>query len=235
MNKMEKPPVLPVSKEKQLELKKHQEALKKVQESEKEKWRQFRSDVESSVKRLQEDVLMKSLSFPSMEKSKRQVIHDIIDSFGESLVSHSFGIEDIDRHVVVYKKQYLPCEDELNCLKKGISYDPEQIEEERKRKSMEEMESNKRTKKTRHEETNSNYKDKYSHLIGSQAGLSAATATVANKSYGFVPAENKKDQRSIEQTLRDIQEKKRIKNLKKKEETREEENKQKDDLEEDDD
>lgn len=56
-----------------------------------------------------------------------------------------------------------------------------------------------------------NYKDKYAHLIGQDAALEAARKTETNASYGFVPSKNKKDIRSIEQTLADIQAKKRLK------------------------
>lgn len=75
---------------------------------------------------------------------------------------------------------------------------------------------------------NSNYKDKYAHLIGHDAALKAAKKTETNKNYGFgtstelklvwswfwflsVPSENKKDVRSIEQTMADIRAKKRLK------------------------
>lgn len=77
---------------------------------------------------------------------------------------------------------------------------------------------------------NSNYKDKYVHLIGQDAALEAAKLTVSNKTYGYgnigfkcveswfslkisflVPSANKKDQRSIEQTMADIQAKKKQK------------------------
>lgn len=57
----------------------------------------------------------------------------------------------------------------------------------------------------------SNYKAKYAHLIGESAALQAARKTETNQSYGFVPSKNKKDMRSIEQTLADIQAKKRLK------------------------
>lgn len=46
-------------------------------------------------------------------------------------------------------------------------------------------------------------------MIGQDAALDAAKKTETNKSYGFVPSENKKDVRSIEQTLADIKAKKR--------------------------
>lgn len=67
---------------------------------------------------------------------------------------------------------------------------------------------------------NSNYKDKYVHLIGQDAALEAAKMTVSNKTYGYgktshmirtgicslnfvisVPSATKEDQRSIEQTM----------------------------------
>lgn len=37
----------------------------------------------------------------------------------------SFGEEDVDRHVVVYKKEFVPCPDELNALRKGQAWNPE--------------------------------------------------------------------------------------------------------------
>ena len=209
MNKMEKPPVTVLSKEKQEQIRKQQEAIKKMQEAEKEKWKKFRSDIESSIKAFLADDSVKSLTFPSMDKSRRQVVHDVIDAEGNGLTGHSFGLEDIDRHVVVYKEGFVPCEDELNCLRRGEVYDPVKIERERKEKELEEQEYLLSKKKRKKDDVPvSDYKEKYSHLIGREAGLSAAAATVANKSYGFVPAESKKDQRSIEQTLKDIQEKK---------------------------
>lgn len=80
---------------------------------------------------------------------------------------------------------------------------------------------------------NSNYKDKYAHLIGQDAALKAAKKTETNKSYGFgkrpekfhpnillnivlfssisVPSENKRDNRTIEDVQADLQAKKRMK------------------------
>lgn len=83
-------------------------------------------------------------------------------------------------------------------------------------------------------EPNSNYKDKYVHLIGHEAELEAARRTETNKSYGFgvrrlqiekcwlnrnnililfshfaVPSANKKDMRTIENIQADIQAKKK--------------------------
>ena len=40
---------------------------------------------------------------------------------------------------------------------------------------------------------------KYEHLIGKEAAVEAARKTEANKSYGMVSAESKKDKRTVEQ------------------------------------
>lgn len=42
-----------------------------------------------------------------------------------------------------------------------------------------------KTQKSEIHEPNSNYKDKYVHLIGQDSALSAAKKTESNKSYGF--------------------------------------------------
>ena len=56
--------------------------------------------------------------------------HDVAEIAG--LNAYSFGIEDVDRHTVIYKKEFAPNEDELNALRKGEEYDPKKIELERK-------------------------------------------------------------------------------------------------------
>ena len=52
--------------------------------------------------------------------------HDVSEIAG--LNAFSFGIEDVDRHTVVYKKEFTPSDDELNALKKGEEYDPKKLE-----------------------------------------------------------------------------------------------------------
>ena len=48
--------------------------------------------------------------------------HEIADVAG--LTAHSFGIEDVDRHIIIYKKEAVPSEDELAALRRGEEYDP---------------------------------------------------------------------------------------------------------------
>ncbi|XP_010569799.1 PREDICTED: sperm-associated antigen 7, partial [Haliaeetus leucocephalus] len=54
------------------------------------------------------------------------------------------------------------------------------------------------------------YKDKYRHLIGSDAAKAAARTMEANKAYGCVPVANKRDTRSIEEAMNEIRAKKRL-------------------------
>lgn len=55
------------------------------------------------------------------------------------------------------------------------------------------------------------YRDKYEHLIGKEAALDAARRTVANKSFGMVSAEEKKDKRTVEMIQAEIRAKKKRK------------------------
>lgn len=47
--------------------------------------------------------------------------HDIADK--HELVAISFGLESVDRHSVVYKKEFKPNDEELETLRKGDAYD----------------------------------------------------------------------------------------------------------------
>ena len=55
------------------------------------------------------------LQLGPMNQYERSVVHDVSEVAG--LVAHSFGQEDVDRHVVLWKKEFTPCEDEINTLK----------------------------------------------------------------------------------------------------------------------
>lgn len=122
--------------------------------------------------------------------------HDVIDIAG--LTAFSFGIEDVDRHVVVYKKDSVPNEDELLALRRGEVYDPEKVRLQKQmvsgwrvlhelmsvplQKEQEEREQQSRPQKI---VPKSDFKEKYEHLIGREAGVSAAQITTTNKQFGL--------------------------------------------------
>lgn len=66
----------------------------------------------------------------------------------------------------------------------------------------------KRRKTSDDQAVSQNYHDKYKAILGEKSGQGAAVVTTPNKVFGYVPSENKKDQRSIEQTLNDIKQRK---------------------------
>ncbi|XKL65599.1 hypothetical protein PGB90_009019 [Kerria lacca] len=208
LNSMDKPPS--INEKERERIKKAKEAMQKQQNKEKEKLKAFREDIEKKINEFEQDETKTKLEFLPNDRIFRTIIHEVAQD--ADMVSYSFGEEGVDRHIVVYKKQFVPCEDELNALRRGEEWNEEKakiIAEKRKQEQLEKEEYKK--KKVETFVPVSNYQTKYQHLIGLEAAKDAARKTEINKQYGFVPSENKKDSRSIEQTLADIQNKKRMK------------------------
>ncbi|XP_018562649.1 sperm-associated antigen 7 [Anoplophora glabripennis] len=208
MNSMDKPPT-PTEKEKLL-IKKRKQEIEKRQNEEKEKLKRFKERVEAKLKSHFKDPKNVMLKFEPMDQICRSIVHEAAESNG--LLSYAFGCDGVDRYVRVYNKSNPPCEDELAARRRGEPWNEQvkqQLLEKRQQEKQEQVETGR--KKNKKFTPNSNYKDKYAHLIGQDAALDAAKKTETNKSYGFVPSENKKDIRSIEQTMADIRAKKRQK------------------------
>lgn len=105
-----------------------------------------------------------------------------------NVLAYSFGEEDVDRHIVLFKREHAPSEDQLNTLRKGEEWNEkvaEKLKKERERRAREEAEYQKSRKRKEDFVPNSFYKDKYQHLIGKEAALEAARKTEANSNYGF--------------------------------------------------
>ncbi|CAG9814128.1 unnamed protein product [Phaedon cochleariae] len=209
MNAMDKPPSL--SEKEKLLIKKRKQELEKRQTEEKEKLKRFKDRVEAKLISHFQDPTNITLKFEHMDQICRSIVHEVAESCG--LLSFAFGIDGVDRYIRVYRKENPPCDDEIAARRRGEPWNEDirqRLIEKRKLNEQEEIRGPKR--KAEKFVPNSNYKDKYAHLIGQDAALEAAKKTETNKSYGFVPSENKKDVRSIEQTMADIRAKKRQKN-----------------------
>ncbi|KAJ8958924.1 hypothetical protein NQ318_019693 [Aromia moschata] len=207
MNSMDKPPSM-TEKEKLL-LKKRKQEIERRQNEEKEKLKRFKSRVEAKLVSHFNDAKNVMLKFDPMDQICRSIVHEAAEANG--LLSYAFGIDGVDRYIRVYRKENAPCEDELAARRRGEPWNElirQQLLEKRQQEKLEVQCPKKKEKKF---VPNSNYKDKYVHLIGQDAALKAAKKTETNKAYGFVPSENKKDVRSIEQTMADIRAKKRQK------------------------
>nr|XP_020655437.1 sperm-associated antigen 7 [Pogona vitticeps] len=135
--------------------------------------------------------------------------HDVVEVAG--LTSFSFGDEEDSRYVMIFKKEFAPSDEELEAYRRGEEWDPQQAEEKRRLKELAQKQAEEEALKgPTVVNPNTDYKDKYSHLIGKVAAKDAAHAMEANKAYGCVPVANKRDTRSIEEAMNEIRAKKRL-------------------------
>ncbi|XP_013188564.1 sperm-associated antigen 7 homolog [Amyelois transitella] len=213
LNSMQGPPSS--SEAQKNAMRKQKEAMEKKQKEEKNIINRFRKRVEEKISNFIKDDTKPYIQFEPMDQMYRSIIRDVAETAGTVQV-FSFGQEGIDRYSVVYKKEKGPSEDELTVRREGGVWDDDKAAEMaqrhlemQKQAALEsEEERNRKRKRGKEELSGTFYKQKYAHLIGEDAAIQAAQKTNVNKSYGEVPSENKKDQRSIEQTMADIRAKK---------------------------
>ncbi|CAH1240025.1 SPAG7 [Branchiostoma lanceolatum] len=206
LSSMEKPPT--IGEEEKKKAKKQREQLEKLQAQEKAAKSKFRKRIVDEVNKFINDSSRTRHKFEAMDKMARTIVHDVVEVAG--LTSFSFGEDENDRYVMLFKKEFAPSDEELEAYRRGEEWDPNKAEEIKRLKEaqVEEASSSQVSKKV---VPISNYKDKYKHLIGDTSAKAAAQITTANKAYGFVPSENKRDQRSIEEVQNQIRAKKRQK------------------------
>lgn len=211
LNSMQKPP--PVSEAQKNAIKKQKEVLERKQKEQKAILNKFRKHVEEKISNFIKDGTKPYLQFDPMDQMYRAVIRDVAEIAGVQVIS--FGQEGIDRYAVVYLKDKGPTEDELSVRRAGGIWNEEKAAEMalrgiemQRQAALENEEEKSRKRKHKEELSGTFYKQKYAHLIGENAAIDAAQKTNVNKNYGEVPSENKKDQRSIEQTMADIKAKK---------------------------
>lgn len=205
---MDKPPQ--ISDRQKALIKKQREDHAKYQKVEAEKHKHFREKVEETISKFLKNESAKQYKFPPMDQVHRSIVHDSAEV--ASVLAYTFGEEGVDRYILIFKREHAPSEDQLNTLRRGEEWNDEiakKIQDNRAREATEAKEQEKSRKRKLKFVPISDYKQKYEHLIGKKAALEAARKTEANCNYGCVPSENKKDQRSIEQTLADIRAKKR--------------------------
>ncbi|KAL1484760.1 hypothetical protein MTO96_011012 [Rhipicephalus appendiculatus] len=185
LNSMDKPPTVG-DKQKKL-LQKQRDEHQKREAEEKEKLRKFRDQVEDKINKFIQDPEKQKYKFAPMAKVHRTIIHDVADIAG--LTAFSFGEEEVDRYVMIFKKEFAPSDDELAAYRKGEEWDPEKAKAVAREREL------------------------AAAALAEQAkhGKDAAKITTPNKQFGFVPSQNKKDVRTIEQALADIRAKKKQK------------------------
>lgn len=183
--------------------------LKKLQEQDKQQKVEFRKRMEKEVSDFIQDSGQVKKKFQPMNKIERSILHDVVEVAG--LTSFSFGEDDDCRYVMIFKKEFAPSDEELDSYRHGEEWDPQKAEEKRKLKELAQKQEEEAAQQgPAVVSPASDYKDKYSHLIGKGAAKDAAHMLQANKTYGCVPVANKRDTRSIEEAMNEIRAKKRL-------------------------
>lgn len=200
---MQKPPEVkkPVikDKEKREKFEKLQRQRNEAAKKQKDILDKFRLDISNKIK----DFVNKphetstKLKLEPMSKIYRSIVHETCDEHTDEIVCHSFGTEDIDRHCIIWKRGYEPCEDEIRAMKLGVEYKQQQSESD----DDDDAERTAQLGKSSDQQKDK-FWSKYEKIIGENAsGVDAARVALPAKQYGYVPIENKKDQRSIEQIM----------------------------------
>ncbi|PNF29093.1 hypothetical protein B7P43_G12613 [Cryptotermes secundus] len=182
LNSMDKPPSFS-NKQRSL-MKKHKEEILKKQREEKEKLKAFRETIEENINKFLQDESLQKHKFEPMEQVYRSIVRDVAEVAG--VPAFSIGEEGIDRHVMIFKPEFAPSDDELAALRRGEEWDPEKAKLLAQKQELERKEEEERALKTPKDFVpSSNYRAKYEHLIGREAAKEAARKTQTNKQYGF--------------------------------------------------
>ncbi|XP_045383091.1 sperm-associated antigen 7 isoform X1 [Lemur catta] len=182
LSSMEKPPSLG-DQETRRKAREQAARLKKLQEQEKQQKVEFRKRMEKEVSDFIQDSGQVKKKFQPMNKIERSILHDVVEVAG--LTSFSFGEDDECRYVMIFKKEFAPSDEELDSYRRGEEWDPQKAEEKRKLKELAQRQEEEAAQQGPVVVSPaSDYKDKYSHLIGKGAAKDAAHMLQANKTYG---------------------------------------------------
>ncbi|XP_020916941.2 sperm-associated antigen 7 homolog [Exaiptasia diaphana] len=163
LDSMDAPPKTENKEEKEKKRK-----LLKIQKEERKKKAEFRTKIEKDVNDFIQDEKRTRHKYPPMNKIQRTIVHDVAEVAG--LTTFSFGEDEVDRYVMLFKKEFPPPDEELEAYRNGEVM-------------------------------------KLFQICCSSVFICGIFLYVFNT----VPSENKRDLRSIEETLNDIRKRKKAK------------------------
>jgi len=205
---MTKPPQL-LSEKERLQRRKQIADLRKQKEELQHRILAFQDTLYFRVKEFLHDEKQDSLKLDHMSKPQRALAYSVLEKFNIKLVCQSFGKEEVDRHMVIFKPNSVPCDAEIFAMKRGDVYNPEtdNVAQDVVEEAVNAVTSRKSSKKEIPE-----YLQKYEkHFGGLEVAKDAARSTKTTRTYGFVSSDLKSDKRTIEETLADIQARKKQK------------------------
>lgn len=199
LNGMEKPPTIRKPEIKDKEKREKMEKMVKQREEAAKRHKQmlakFRADFSVKLKSFintptTDDIKTVQLRLQPMNEYYRSLVREVCDEHDDEIVAHSFGKEEEDgRYYIIWKLGFEPCEEEIRAMKLGIDL-----------KTREEATQDDGADEVR--PTSS--KTKRERITGeSSSTIAPAIIMKPGKQFGFVPTENKMDQRSIEQIIDD--------------------------------
>ncbi|CAG0913268.1 unnamed protein product [Notodromas monacha] len=198
LSTMDRPP--PVSEKDKRVRKEHEAQVKKALDEERDRLKSLKNGIDEIIDDFLQNANQTRLKLEPMEKIARKIVHEAAENVG--LIAHTFPSEEgSEPHVMLFKKEDAPCDGELSCIRSGRPWNPAAAAKLRGSADTYEIPEPLRRNKSKDTELDG-YRKKYERIVGSE--LSASKVTVTKNHYGFVPTENKKDIRSIEQTLADI-------------------------------
>merc|ERR1711915_722836 len=132
-------------------MKEQQKAAEEARMKERERLNVFRKTIEERIGRFMQNVELMKKRFEPMDRVSRSIVRDVADVAG--LTTYAFGVEDQDRYVMVFKKEYQLMEEELNCYKNDVDWDPEKAKEIAEIKAQQKEEEEQRLKEMKKEPT----------------------------------------------------------------------------------
>ncbi|RXG58940.1 Sperm-associated antigen 7 [Armadillidium vulgare] len=98
------------------------------------------------------DSIMSKMDRPPVISTQQKKLlkgRDVADVAG--LTTHVFGLEEDERWVMAFKKEYPLSEDELNAYRNGVDWDPDKAKEDALQRERQKKEEEERAKKLRKE------------------------------------------------------------------------------------
>ncbi|XP_070496193.1 sperm-associated antigen 7 homolog [Chironomus tepperi] len=187
-------------------IQKHNEEIRKTAEKERMMINNYKLKIQNKVADFLKNDKVSTMQFPPMEKIFRSVILEACDEAANGLICHTFGRE--ERYVIVYKNP--PNDLELEA-RRFFDYKQwnKEIEAEFKKKKEEQIllatECSTSSQEVQETSKGNNKKTKLIHLE------CEAISSNPNRTFGMVSSDLKKDKRTVEETLNDLQQKKRLK------------------------
>jgi hypothetical protein len=179
--------------------------MKKTAEKERAIINNYKLKIQNKVADFLKAEKLSTMNFDPMEKVFRTCIIEAVEESGSGLICHTFGKE--DRYVIVYKNPPSELELEARRFHDYRQWNKEKEEEFRKKKEHEVLLAEAQTTAQSSAES-SKATNKKTKLIRVEC---EAISTNPNRNFGMVSSDLKKDKRTVEETLNDIQQKKRQK------------------------